>query len=352
MKESKICLSAIDPFLQSNIVLPVETKVKGKDYILWGEDNKYPDYLWDLYLNVATLQSIINGSVNFIVGNDIKCTVPGFDKAVNKKGETIYDIISNIAVDKMIFGGYAIQVIRDLVGRVAEIYCLDFSKLRSDLKNEVFYYAEDWTAWSIKAIKYPKFKVEDENPASILYNKGHITRGTYPIPVYGAAILSCETEKSINEFHLNNINNGFLGNLIINFNNGDPTDEVKEEIERNINEKFSGYQNAGRILISYNSDEANKTTIERLDSDNFDEKYKSLSERTREQIFCSFRANPVLFGINYASGFSKQEFQEAFDLYNKTVINPIQRDICNSLDKIFNKVDSIIIEPFKMNWDE
>lgn len=34
MKESKICLSALDPFLQSNIVLPVETKVKGKDYVL------------------------------------------------------------------------------------------------------------------------------------------------------------------------------------------------------------------------------------------------------------------------------------------------------------------------------
>ena len=61
-----------------------------------------------------------------------------------------------------------------------------------------------------------------------------------------------------------------MGNLIINFNNGEPTDEIREEIERNINEKFSGYQNAGRILISYNADEANKTTIERLDSDDFD----------------------------------------------------------------------------------
>ena len=253
-----------------------------------------------------------------------------------------------ITIDKMIFGGYAIQVIRDMIGRVAEIYHIDFMNVRSSEKNDILYYATDWTAWSVKAIKYPKFGVGDENPASVFYNKGYITRGVYPIPVYGAAILSCETEKNINEFHLNNINNGFMGNLIINFNNGEPTDEIREEIERNINEKFSGYQNAGRILISYNADEANKTTIERLDSDDFDEKYQSLSERTREQIFCAFRANSVLFGLNYSSGFNEQEFNEAFKLYNRTVVRPIQVEIVDTFDKIFGMKGSITITPFSL----
>lgn len=139
-----------------------------------------------------------------------------------------------------------------------------------------------------------------------------------------------------------------MGNLIINFNNGEPTDEIREEIERNINEKFSGYQNAGRILISYNADEANKTTIERLDSDDFDEKYQSLSERTRDQIFCAFRANPSLFGLNYSSGFNENEFNEAFKLYNRTFVRPIQSEICDSFDKIFGIKNSITIEPFSL----
>ena len=352
MKENKIKsnlkLSALDPFIQSNIVLPTETRKRGSDMIMWGEDNKYPLYLWDLYLNVATLQSIINGSADFIVGNDVKCNAPGFEVVVNKKGETIVDIMRKITIDKMIFGGYAIQVIRDMLGRVAEIYHIDFMNVRSSEKNDILYYATDWTAWSVKAIKYPKFGAGDENPASIFYNKGYITRGVYPIPVYGAAILSCETEKNINEFHLNNINNGFMGNLIINFNNGEPTDEIREEIERNINEKFSGFQNAGRVLISYNDDETNKTTIERLDSDDFDEKYSALSDRTREQIFCAFRANPSLFGLNYSSGFNENEFNEAFKLYNRTFVRPIQSEICDSFDKIFGIKNSITIEPFSL----
>lgn len=32
--KSKIMMSAIDPFIQSNIVLPTETKVRGKDYVM------------------------------------------------------------------------------------------------------------------------------------------------------------------------------------------------------------------------------------------------------------------------------------------------------------------------------
>lgn len=330
-------------------------------YILFTNPNKFQvivdvnnPFRSELYGNPVILvtynNTLTNGTQILVAGNDVKCNAPGFEVVVNKKGETIVDIMRKITIDKMIFGGYAIQVIRDMIGRVAEIYHIDFMNIRSSEKNDILYYATDWTAWSVKAIKYPKFGVGDENPASIFYNKGYITRGVYPIPVYGAAILSCETEKNINEFHLNNINNGFMGNLIINFNNGEPTDEIREEIERNINEKFSGYQNAGRILISYNADEANKTTIERLDSDDFDEKYQSLSERTREQIFCAFRANPNLFGINSDStGFNEQEFESSFKLYNRTMIRPIQKEICDSFDKIFGMQNSITISPFSLN---
>lgn len=347
--KSKVSLAAIDPVITSNIILPTESKPRGKDFVYWGTDNKYPNYLWDLYLNVATLQSIINGTADFIVGNDVFCNVEGFTNTVNSKGETMIDILRKIAIDKMIFGGYALQIIRNRIGEISEIYHLDFVKVRSDEKNEIFYYANDWSAWSIKAIKYPKFNPNDLAPTSVIYNKGYVTRSVYPIPIYGGASLSCETEKNINEFHLNSISNGFVGSVVINFNNGEPSDEIKDEIERKINEKFSGYQNAGRILISYNESPDSKTTIERLDSDNFDEKYHSLADRTREQIFCAFRANPNLFGINSDStGFNEQEFESSFKLYNRTMVKPIQKEICDTFDKIFGVKGSITIIPFSL----
>ena len=235
-----------------------------------------------------------------------------------------------------------------MAGDVAEIYNVDMLKLRSDEKNEIFYYCDDWTKWGAKALVYPKFGADDKNPSSIFYYKG-LSRSVYPTPPYNAALIPCELERAINEFHINNINNGFMSNLVINFNNGQPNEQQKEEIERDVNEKFSGYQNAGRILISYNDSAENATTIERLSGDDFDEKYEALAKRSRTQIFTAFRANPNLFGIpNENNGFSQEEYQSSFNLYNRTAVRPRQMELVDAFDKIFNTKGSITIEPFSL----
>lgn len=349
MEDNKkvIALSAIDPIVVNNVPEYKEEKVRSKNYISYGANNLWPNYLWDLYNTVASLQSIINGTVDFICGNNI--SFKDRDNVVNAKGETVLDIVRKIAVDKMIFGGYALQIIRNMAGEVAEIYALDFMKVRSDEKNEVFFYCEDWSKWGAKSLVYPKFGINDNNPTSIYYNKGSITRSVYPTPIYCAALVACELEKAINEFHLNNINNGFATNLIINFNNGQPNEEQKKEIERDVTEKFSGYQNAGRILLSFNDSEENATKVERLNDDSFDDKYSALATRSREQIFTAFRANPCLFGLNPENnGFSAVEFASAFKLYNRTVVRPIQNEIIDSFDKILGTKGSIIITPFSI----
>lgn len=351
--KAKVNFAAIDPYIVDNIVKPTENKVKHKDYISWGEGNKYPDYLWDLYLNCATLQSIINSSIDYIVGNGVECNVDKFKLKVNRRGDTIEDLIYKVATDKMIFGGYAIEIIRDRLGNVAELNHLDFIKVRSNADNTIFYYSNDWNQWGCKYKELPVFNPEDKTVNSVLYSKGTITRKTYPVPVYGAAVIPCELEKCINEFHLNNVNNSFVGSYIINFNNGVPDDEAKEEIEYKINEKFSGHQNAGRILISYNESDANKVTVDKLETDDLDKKYDSLKTWAREQIFTAFRCNPNLVGINTEStGFNSEEFDSAFKLFNRTVIKPIQTEILRSFDKIFSTEGSLTIKPFSIDYND
>ena len=351
VNKSKIMLSAINPFLATNIVENVEKEISGKDFISWGVNNNYPNYLFSLYSDCATLQSIINGTSDFVCGNDIICNVPKFSKRINKKGDTISDLISRISVDYLIFGGFAIQVIKDFNNNINELYWVDFSKLRSDKKNEVFFYSEDWNKsyGRVKTIQYPKFSPNDKNATSIFYFKGNKTRSTYPTPIYNASIIACELEKKINDFHLNEISNNFLTSKIINFNNGQPQPEIQEEIERNINEKFSGEANAGRILISFNENKENATTIENLGTDNFADRYNALAKRMREQIFVAFRTCPIVFGLQKENnGFSQDEYLQAFVLYNRTMVQPIQNIIINTLDKIFGVENSITIKPFSI----
>lgn len=346
-----VALSAINPFLSTNLVENIEKEISGKDFISWGNDNRYPNYLFSLYSDCATLQSIINGTGDFVVGNDIKCNVSKFSKQINKKGDTIIDLISRISIDYLIFGGFAIQVIKDYNNQISELYWLDFSKLRCDKKNEVFFYSEDWnkSVGRVKTIKYPKFSPNDKNATSIFYFKGNKTRSTYPTPIYNASIIACELEKKINKFHLNEISNNFLTSKIINFNNGQPDSYIQEEIEKNINEKFSGAENTGRILISFNQNKDSATTIENLGTDDFADRYNALAKRMREQIFVAFRTCPIVFGLQKENnGFSQDEYLQAFVLYNRTMVQPIQNIIINTLDKIFGVENSITITPFSI----
>ena len=351
LKKNNLAFAALNPYVTTNTVENVEKEISGKDFIAWGSDNRYPNYLFSLFEDCATLQSIVNGTTDFVCGNDISCNLPMFEKTVNKNGDTILDIIQRISTDYLIFGGFALQVIRNAVGNISEIYWIDFTKIRSDKKNEVFFFSDEWdkSYGRVKYIIYPKFNPDDLNPSSIFYYKGNKTRGTYPTPIYNASITSCELEKKINEFHLNEISNNFLTSKIINFNSGVPDDDLKNEIEKNLNEKFSGSENAGRILISFNANKDSETTVTDIPVDDFAARYDALQARCREQIFLAFRAQPIIFGLQKENnGFSQDEYLQAFALYNRTVVQPIQQAIIKSFDKILGIEGSIVIEPFSI----
>lgn len=363
-KKANFSFAAINPYAESNMISPKEKQYTGKDYVEWGDGNLYPEFLQALYDNVPTLKSIIDGCVDYVVGNSITIfplndsLEPG---TMNVKGDTIVEQVRDVAGDFFLAGGLALQVIRNGLGEIAEVHYTDIGFLRSNKDNTVFYYSENWNKGGRKdVIVYPAFipnldwnALSDEernrHASSILYVKRSNKR-TYPVPCYAAAVKACEIERCIDDFHLNAINNGFTGSYIINFNNGVPDDKTKEEIEDSFNEKFSGHENAGRIGFSWNPNKESATTIEKVEVEDFGEKYKSLESNSRQKIFTAFRANPNLFGIPTESlGFSSEEYESAFRLFNRTMIRPVQMMIADAYDKIYGQKGVLTIEPFSLD---
>lgn len=348
----RVSFAALDPLIETNIILPIEKTPKGGDMVYWGELNNYPDYLLDLYNNVTSLRSIITGTIDFIIGDDVTIKAPLQGNAMNCKGDTARDITSLLAKDILIYGGCALLVIRtEDLSRISEVHYIDMRYLRSNKENDVFYYSEDFGKKyrsSKSIVTYPKFIPNSTAPASILFYKNVDTQ-VYPAPVYAASVKACEIERSIDDYHLNAINNGFTGSYIINFNNGVPTDQIKGEIEKAFTEKFSGHRNAGRVVFSWNSNKDSQTTIQKADLQDFGEKYQALAKHSRSQIFTAFRATPNLFGIpTETSGFSEQEFNEAFRLYNRTKVKPIQKVIADIFDKVYGEHGVLTIVPFSL----
>ena len=363
---ARISFAAIDPYVDTNIILPVEKFVSAKDLMEWGTRNSYPDYLLDLYNNVPTLRAIINGNIDFIAGDDVSIlplTQHLPNGIMNNRGDHIREQIKDIAKDYEIYGGFALQIIRNLIGEVAEVYYIDMRFLRTNKEGNVFYYCEDWSKSVRKdVIVYPAFMpnlnwdaLDDEarnrNASSILYVKNVHTQ-VYPAPLYAASIKACEIERLIDDFHLSDINNHFVSSAIINFNNGIPDDDVKEQIEREFTEKFCGASNGGRTAFSWNPNKESATDIVEFEVKDFGERYKTLSEHSRQQIFTAFRANPNLFGIpTEGNGFANEQYAESFKLYNRTQIKPVQRMIADAYDKIYGQPKVLTIVPFSMDGE-
>ena len=366
-RRSAFSFAAIDSYLENNIVSPVEKVLAGRDMVEWGTRNAYPDYLLDLYNNVPTLRSIINGNIDYIAGDDVTI-MPLHEEFTNQemnmRGDTIREQVKDIAKDFEIYGGFALQVIRNLAGEVAEVYYIDMRYLRTNKEGDVFYYSEKWGKSSrTDMVVYPAFlpkleweKLSDEernrHASSILFVKNVHTQ-VYPAPLYAASVKACEIERLIDEFHLSDINNHFVSSAIINFNNGDPGQKIKSEIERGFNEKFCGASNGGRVAFSWNPNKESATDIVEFKMEDFGERYKALSQHSRTQIFTSFRAIPLLFGLTSEAntGFSTEEFEQSFKLYNRTQIQPVQRMICDAYDKIYGQRGVLTIRPFSLGGD-
>lgn len=345
-----VTFSAIDPYKASAIPSNKETEGRGQNWVVYGEKNAYPNFLYSLYQDDATLQSVIDGMIDFCKGQEIHLNVNlGWgEDIVNRTGEHIEDFAEKCFSDLAIFGGYYIQVIRDNSGRIKELYWLDYRFMRTDKDNETFYYSEDFESEKsygrCKTLVYPKFIQDAQVETSIYFYKRSQSRGTYATPIYNGAIKSIVTDMKINNFSLNEVDNNFTASALINFCNGIPDDKIKEEIERDLEEKFQGSENAGRFLISYNQDQDHATQIERIQSDDFDKRYEALQKRVQSQIYVSMRANPQLFGMPVeGTGFAGQEYSEAYKLYNRSVIAPTQNAFVNVMDKILGQGGATIV---------
>lgn len=344
MSEIKqIRLSAIDPILKTNIPLPTE-KETGK-YIYWGSNNLYPQFLYETYSNSSTLQSAINTICDFVCGDGIKAETDAPNNL-----ESWGSFIHKLTLSKLIYGAYAIQVIKQPITNKAVLYSLDLCKIRYSKNKDNVYsilYCDNWAGWTTKAKSLPLWTKDELN--SVFVSSTHSLKELYPKPMWSASIKSAVVESKIADYHLNAISNGFSSSYIVNFNSGQPTPEQQEEIERTVNEKFSGSENAGRILIAFNDNKENAVSLEKLDTTDFDNKYQALTTSCKAAIYEALRVNPVLLGYNANGGLQGIDYKSIYNIFNKTVIKPIQNQIIDDIKNLSGV--TIEIDPFKIDLE-
>lgn len=338
---------AIDRVVQGDLPKPTEKPSSNKKYMNWGDKNTFPDYLLSLYDGVTTLRAIVDGARDYVVGDDVMTALLG--NKMNRTGETVRDLVYKAAFDWFLFHDFAFQIIRNNAGKVAEVYHMPINYLRASKDRERFYYSEEWGNSRVNATEYPRFVPSfTEYPSSVyMVTADHLH--TYPQPMFLGSLDACEIEREIDKFHYNALRNGFEASAIVHLRAAFMSDDEKSETEKNLIEKFGGSANAGRIAIITSQGMEDQVMIEKFDPADFGERYATLAKRSQQQIYSAFHCNPNLFGVPTENlGFSKEEYDQSFALYNRTQIQPVQAKIADAFDFIFGTKGAVVFTPFNI----
>ena len=308
---------------------------------VYGHDDFF-DAVTTTFSVSTTNNACIEGIADLIFGKGLYSKNEAFNEILQKmipQEET-----KRVAFDLKLFGNAAYQVYwDDTHTKIKKMYHVPVQTLRAEklygsAKVQNYYYCVDWNDQrKIKdKKKIPAFGTS-EDKMEILYVKNYFPGlYYYSLPDWVAAMQFSISEGEISNLHLNNITNGFLPAVMINFNNGVPAPEERETIEDLIQAKFTGTDNAGRFMLSFNDDPNTKPTIDVINIENLHEKYQYVADYTQDRILVAHRVtSPLLFGIRTANnGFSSQseEMKTAFSIMQTMTISPFQNIILNTLD--------------------
>ena len=337
-------------FKFDQVPLPIYKEVKGKDWIYYGEKNDYPNYLLRIYNNSAKHNAIVTGKVDYICGNGWsvnaddpmeKAKAYGMINKVNSTDESLNELTKKLTTDLTIFGGYYLQVIwTKATGEIAELYHVDYYKVRTNNDNSEFYVSDNWIKNDNVNPRpdfetFPAFDPNNRTGSQILYFKEYRAgANTYSLPDYRGAISYIELDISIGEYHLNTINNGMFSSKLINLNGGKVSQEEEDRIERQFTDKFSGSKNAGKFMLAFNDSKENEPSIVDLSGTELDKHFDLLNKTVQQEIFSGHKVtSPMLFGVKTEGQLGgRAELREASELFQNTYVNSKQR----SLEEIIN----------------
>jgi DNA-binding Lrp family transcriptional regulator len=339
--------------------IPEFKEVRNKDYILYGEDNKYPDYLTGLYNKSPTHNAIVNGKSDYILGSGLDQKVPqpgGFAPVVkedgsvvaaaviNSRGETMNEVLAKSIKDLEIYGGFRWVITFNMLGSIAEINHYDYDKFRTGKTPGTYYFKNNWGNSREEPIPYDEYdpsavQKEKKDKGKVTskvfaYNEYRPGCQFYPLPGYVATCNYIEIEIEISKFHLSSIRNGMMPSKMIQFYTGEPTEDKKKEIENRFRKKFSGSENAGKFVLVFNPNKDKTVDVQDLSFNELDKQFEILNKTSQQQIFTGHQVtSPMLFGIKSEGQLGgNTELKTSYEIFINTYAKPKQL----SIEKIVN----------------
>lgn len=319
--------------------------VKNKPWVYYGDDNLFPNHLLALYqyssINRACINAITYGvkGKNLIVKEGNEASI-----AMANRSETVYDVFQKCVLDRVLFGGFALNIVKSNDGGIAEFYHSDFSRLRAGKEDDfglidTYFYSIDWkNPTKYKPLELPGFNMSpDSAPSQIMYFKQYSpSMSYYPPPDYLGGITTIQLDIEIKNFHLNNTQNSMMPSVAVVFKNGVPSEEERDIMYRQLEAKYASTNNAGKFFLFYAETPETAPEIIPIPNNASDAWYGNMAPQIEQTILTSHRiTSPMILGIKTAGQLGgRAEMLDAYDLFLETVLKPIQEEVLKGFEKV------------------
>lgn len=355
--------------LNEQYELPEIKESNRDDWVEYGEDNNYYQWLIDRYVNSPTNNAVINNINKLIYGKGLSCLDASKKPTEYAQMVTLFrpECIRQIIGDLKMLGQCALQVVyNEDKSKIVEVYHVPVQLLRCEKCNEEgeimgYYFSNDWT--DIKKNPPERFSAfgTSKDSTEILYIKPYsVGLKYYSYVDYQGGLPYTLLEQEIGTYLINEVQGGFSGTKIVNFNNGIPDENQREQISRDVINKLTGTQGR-KTIVAFNHDETSRTTIDDVSLNDAPSHYEYLADECLRKILLSHNVtSPLLFGIATTTGFgsNSSELRDSFILYYNMVIKPYQETIIDALDKIlgYNQISLDLyfktLKPLEFTNDE
>ena len=360
--------SVISIKMEKQVEGMARTNNSNRGWINWGNRNDYPLQLSNLYYNSPIHQSCVDFAVSAIVGGGVdykKMKLTGQEEMRPNYMESWDSFIEKIALDYILYGAYAFQIIKNKDNKTYSFYHQSFSDVRCSPKDEdgvitSYWVSSDWTALSKYApVELPAFGFQEDE--EIAQGKTYLFVSTsyspdllyYQTPRYISALKAIQADIELQRYDLRSIMNNFSAAGILTMNRIDDEEEKKLVLE-NLEGLFSGSDNANSLLVTFkNNDEEKPIDFVKIDKDVTNVNlFDNNNERNIKRILSSHRIpSRTLIGLpseNAQLGGQGNETVVAYNIYNQLVGNNNRKKIVNTINQMLrlNGIDvEIILKP-------
>ncbi len=341
--------------------------INKEDYVSFGEKNDAPQELLRLYETASPLHTaLINKTAQMIAGAGFvqELIVESIsDKLFFENrfsDDSLDDVVEKVSFDLAIFNGFYLNAIFDESGEhIAQIEHIPFETVRAEKslgKIEGYYVSRNWLDIKKEENKPVPFDAFDEDKAKLegqaksqilaikVYSAG---MSYYPKPAYIACIPSLKANASLNNYNSKAIENGFNAGTII-INKGIYTPEEQKALHNDIKKKYTGSDEANDFIMMFAPTEESVPEILPIATNMTEGRFLNLKESIIEDIIEGHRASNAVAGREIGGQLaSKQELKEQHDVFNLTVVRPLQKKIEDAFNWLaeINKIES----KFKLN---